>query len=126
MTRTNPEKLSVEYPVITRLKNKMKRNKDITESQVKDFDRRVRRSPVLFEMVKYMQGLDNNSEEGSEIKRLIERGKMWESTANSRSETIEEQKKELEEKDKLIEKLKKFIEDKKWDERLEDSDEEVG
>ena len=113
MPRTNPEKLSVEYPVITNLKKKMKRNKDITEDQIKGFDRRFRSSPVLFEVVKYMQELDNRAEEGEETIHRNMNLQAYKSVAEHRLKIINEQKKEIED-------LKKRIQDLMW----ADSDEE--
>jgi len=124
--RTNPEKLSVEYPVINRLKNKMKRNKDITENQVYSFDRRVRRSPVLFEMVKYMQELDNTAEEGEETKHRNMNLQAYKSAADDRLKVIEEKDKVIEEQKKVIEDLKNRIQDLMWADSDEERDAETG
>tara|TARA_R100001460_G_scaffold43414_1_gene79722 strand:+ start:152 stop:493 length:342 start_codon:yes stop_codon:yes gene_type:complete len=99
MTRKNPEKLSVEYPVIKSIKRKMKRNPDIKEHQICDFDRRVKASPFLLEIIKFAQNLQGHKtvdkEEKKEEERLgdIIRGHLY---------TIED-------KDKIIENLNKKI-----------------
>lgn len=119
MTRTNPEKLSVKYPVVKRLKKKMKCNKDITESQVKDFDRRFRNSPFLLEVVKYMQELDNRAEEGVETKHRDMNLQAYKSVADDRLKKINEQQKEIED-------LKKRIQDLMWADSDEERDPDTG
>jgi hypothetical protein len=47
MSRKNPPKLELEYPVVRNIKIRMKNNPDISVDQIKGFDRRVRNSPVL-------------------------------------------------------------------------------
>ena len=125
MTRKNPEKLSVKYPVVKRLKEKMKYNKEFTEDHIKGFDRRVRDHTLMMFMIEYMQELDNTAEEGVETKHRNDNLKAYMSIAEERRNKLEEAEKTIEELKKTNEKLIKFIEDKKWDEMLEDSDEEV-
>ena len=97
--RKNPEKLSVEYPVIKSIKRKMKRNPDIKEYQIQNFDRRVKASPFLLEIIKFTQKLQGNEtvEEKRENQRLgdIIRGHLI---------TIKK-------KDKIIDDLNKKIKD---------------
>ena len=57
MTRTNPEKLSVKYPVVKFIKKRMKRNDNFTENHVKGFDRRVRDHDLMMFMIEYTQEL---------------------------------------------------------------------
>ena len=101
MTRKNPEKLCVEYPVVNSIKRKMKGNPDIKEHQIKKFDSRVRESPFLLEIIKFAQNLQGHKtvdkEEKKEEERLgdIIRGHLY---------TIED-------KDKIIDDLNKKIED---------------
>lgn len=49
----NPPKLETEYPCVKHIKNRMKKNDDISVDQVKGFDRRVRNSPFLLVIVQY-------------------------------------------------------------------------
>lgn len=49
----NPPKLELEYPCIRSIKNRMKKIDDISEDQVKGFDRRVRNSPFLLCIIQY-------------------------------------------------------------------------
>jgi|TARA_R110000824_G_scaffold271544_2_gene460056 hypothetical protein len=97
--RKNPEKLCVEYPVIKSIKRKMKRNPDIKEYQIQNFDRRVRDNPFLLEIIKFVQERAGNPthEEKKEEERLgyIIKGHIY---------TIEN-------KDKIIDDLNKKIED---------------
>lgn len=97
--RKNPEKLSVEYPVIKSIKRRMKRNPDIKEHQICDFDRRVRDNPFLLEIIKFAQEKARNPsrEEKKEEERLsdIIRGHLY----------------NIKDKDKIIDDLNKKIED---------------
>ena len=71
--RKNPEKLSVEYPVIKSIKRKMKRNPDIKEHQICDFDRRVKASPFLLEIIKFAQNLQGDKTVDKEEKKEEQR-----------------------------------------------------
>ena len=57
MTRTNPEKLSVKYPVVKFIKRRMKLNDDIEIHQINKFDNRVKGSPFLLQIIEYTQEL---------------------------------------------------------------------
>ena len=97
---THKEKLCVEYPVIKDIKRKMKDNDDISESQVKKFDSRVRGSPFLLEIIQHAQKLfestPNDKDETRENKRLgmIIRGHL--DTIKNRDKEIAELKEKLE------------------------------
>ena len=101
MTRKNPEKLSVEYPVIKSIKRKMKRNPDIKEHQIKKFDSRVRESPFLLEIIKFTQKLQGDTtvdvEEKRENQRLVD--------------IIKNHLYTIKDKDKIIDDLNNKIED---------------
>ena len=49
----NPPKLELEYPCVKVIKERMKKNDDISVDQVKGFDRRVRNSPFLLVIIQY-------------------------------------------------------------------------
>ena len=74
MTRTNPDKLSVEYPVIKFIKRRMKRNDDIKTHQINKFDNRVKGSPFLLQIIQYTQELfesaPDDKGETAETRRL--------------------------------------------------------
>ena len=97
---THKEKLCVEYPVIKDIKRKMKDNDDISESQVKKFDSRVRGSPFLLEIIQHAQELFENvpdkKERTAENRRLgiIIMGHL--DTIKNRDKEIAELKEKLE------------------------------
>tara|TARA_R110000782_G_scaffold216808_1_gene304291 strand:+ start:216 stop:560 length:345 start_codon:yes stop_codon:yes gene_type:complete len=103
--RKNPEKLSVEYPVIKSIKRKMKRNPDIKEHQIKKFDSRVKESPFLLEIIKFAQNLQGDKtvdvEEKKEEQRL---GYIIKSHIYT-----------IEDKDKIINDLNKKIQNLEWE-----------
>ena len=103
MTRTNPDKLSVEYPVIKFIKRKMKRNDDISNDQIKKFDSRVKDSPVLLQIIQYTQELYDKAVddkgETKETRRLamIITGHLY--TIENQEKQIAELKQKLEEQE---------------------------
>ena len=100
MTRTNPDKLSVEYPVIKFIKRRMKRNDDIKTHQINKFDNRVKGSPFLLQIIQYTQELfesaPDDKGETAETRRLamIIRGHL--NTIENQEKQIAELKEKLE------------------------------
>lgn len=61
MSRKNPPKLEIEYPCVKTIKNRMKKNDEISDDQIKGFDRRVRNSPVLMTIIQYASQKTNTA-----------------------------------------------------------------
>ena len=71
-------KLNLTYPTITTTKAILKTNPEISEDQVKGYDRRVRGSPFIMEHVKIIERLTNDLvEKGMENYRLTEELDEW-------------------------------------------------
>ena len=103
MTRTNPDKLSVEYPVIKFIKRRMKRNDDIKTHQINKFDNRVKGSPFLLQIIQYTQELyDKAADEKGETREtrrlaMIITGHLY--TIENQEKQIAELKQKLEEQE---------------------------
>ena len=48
-----------KFPIINKIKSRMKKRDDITDDQVKGYNRRVLASPVFQEHVELLQEIDN-------------------------------------------------------------------
>ena len=73
MSRKNPPKLEIEYPCIKSIKMRMKNNDEVSDDQVKGFDRRVRNSPVLTILVQYSQHQFTRAQRGWERYKEVQK-----------------------------------------------------
>ncbi len=60
----NLPKLELEYPCVKTIKNRMKKIDEISEDQVKGFDRRVRNSPFILTIIQYASQKSNTGKRG--------------------------------------------------------------
>ncbi len=67
----NPPKLVLDYPCIRFIKGRMRHNDDINENQLKNFDRRVRNSPFILEIVGYAEHQFNRAKIANERLRKV-------------------------------------------------------
>ena len=65
---TMANKLNKEYPSITATKAILKENDEISVNQIKDYDRKARRSPFIMEHVKIIERLTQENEELKDVK----------------------------------------------------------
>ena len=98
--RTNPEKLQVKYPVVEKIKKRLRRNPDVKEHQVANFDRRFRSDPFLLQILEYTQELSDklkDKESGGEIKRLADTCRYQKESVKNQQEEIDRLKAKIEE-----------------------------
>jgi len=106
MPRTNPPKLSVKFPVVKFIKNRMKKDDEFTDDHVKGFDRRVRDHKLMMFMIEYCQELYDKAKK----RELDDEEKRLTDTCRYQKETIKNQQEEIDRLKEKIEELESQLE----------------
>ena len=96
----NPEKLQVKYPCVKFIKKRLRKNDDVAEHQVANFDRRVRDNAFLLQIIEYTQELYEKAKKrelDDEEKRLDEILRCNHYTMKNQEQEIDELKAKIEE-----------------------------